>query len=227
MPSHAARLTARPAPAHTSIEAGVTRVPQSNGRVGYLYVPAEHLDPCPLMVLFHGAAQFAARSLEFLQEPATEAGVALLIPQSLGRTWDVIEGGFGPDVRAVDEALSWTFAVLNVDAAHLAAAGFSDGGSYALSVGLVNGDLFSHVVGWSPGFVSAPVRHGHPPVFISHGTHDQVLPIDYCSRRIVTQLRSEAYDLDYREFHGPHVLPPEIARAAFGWFLRAEAGGSS
>jgi len=220
VPSHAARLTARPATGRTSIESGVTRVQQSNGRVGYLYVPPDHLEPCPLMVLFHGAAQFAARSLEFLQEPASAAGAALLIPQSLGRTWDIIEGGFGPDVQALDEALSWAFGVLDVDPTHLGSAGFSDGGSYALSVGLVNGDLFSHVVGWSPGFVSAPVRHGRPPVFISHGTRDPVLPIDHCSRRIVAQLRTEAYQLDYREFDGLHILPPEIADEAFAWFLR-------
>jgi len=216
---HAARLAARPRLVRTPIEAGVTRVQQANGRVGYLSVPAEHLDPCPLMVLFHGAAQFAARSLEFLEEPAARAGVALLIPQSLGRTWDIIEGGFGPDVHAVDEALGWTFERLDVDPAHVIAGGFSDGASYALSLGLVNGDLFSHVVAWSPGFASTPVVHGRPPVFISHGTQDQILPIDRCSRRIVPMLRGAGYDVEYREFEGPHILPPELAGAAFQWCL--------
>jgi len=35
--------------------------------------------------------------------------------------------------------------------------GFSDGASYALSVGITNGDLFTHVIAFSPGFV-APAR---------------------------------------------------------------------
>lgn len=176
------------------------------------------------MVLFHGAAQFAARSLEFLQAPAEAAGVALLVPQSLGRTWDVIEGGFGPDVRSVDEALRRVFEQIEVDPTRLASAGFSDGGSYALSLGLVNGDLFSHLLGWSPGFVSAPVEHGHPPVFVSHGTRDEILPIDRCSRRLVPRLREGGYDVTYREFDGPHLLPAEIAEDSFRWFVGAGTG---
>ncbi|MGE3793124.1 MAG: alpha/beta hydrolase [Dehalococcoidia bacterium] len=206
----------------------MSRVQQANGRVGYLFVPTGRRDPCPLMVLFHGAAQFAARSLELLQEPAAEAGVALLIPQSLDRTWDLILGGFGADVTAVEDALGWTFERLNVDPSRLASAGFSDGGSYALSLGLANGDLFTHVAGWSPGFVSAPVRHGQPPVFVSHGTQDLVLPIDRCGRRVAADLERAGYDISYREFDGPHVLPPEIAREAFRWFARgAEDSGAS
>lgn len=35
-------------------------------------------------------------------------------------------------------------------------AGFSDGASYALSLGLPNGNLFSHIVAFSPGFMRAP-----------------------------------------------------------------------
>ncbi len=55
--------------------------------------------------------------------------------------------------------------------------GFSDGASYALSIGLTNGDLFTHVVAFSPGFASPVTYTGKPPVFVSHGTHDEVLPI--------------------------------------------------
>ena len=60
--------------------------------------------------------------------------------------------------------------------------GFSDGASYALSIGLANGDLFGHVLAWSPGFVAPPEFVGRPRVFVSHGTDDRVLPIDRCSR---------------------------------------------
>ena len=58
------------------------------------------------------------------------------------------------------------------------------GASYALSVGLTNGDLFSDILAFSPGFMAPAVRHGAPNIFISHGTQDTVLPIDRCSRRI-------------------------------------------
>ena len=43
-------------------------------------------------------------------------------------------------------------------------------------------------------------------------------PIDHCSRRIVPQLKQAGYDVRYREFDGPHTMPPEIAREALAWF---------
>jgi phospholipase/carboxylesterase len=72
---------------------------------------------------------------------------------------------------------------LSVDARRLAVTGFSEGVSYVLSVGLPNGDLFTHVIAFSPGFASSAAYRGKPPVFVSHGTRDKVLPIDRCSRR--------------------------------------------
>jgi hypothetical protein len=71
--------------------------------------------------------------------------------------------------------------------------GLSDGASYALSLGLLNGDLFTHVIAFSPGFVAKGTRRGNPQVFVSHGLRDQVLPIDRCSRRIVRDLRGDDY----------------------------------
>ena len=62
--------------------------------------------------------------------------------------------------------------------------GFSDGATYALTLGLINGDLFRRIVAFSPGFVvtGAGVPHGKAKFFISHGTRDDILPIDRCSR---------------------------------------------
>jgi phospholipase/carboxylesterase len=105
-----------------------------------------------------------------------------------------------------------------VDARRVAAGGFSDGASYALSLGLTNGDLFTHVMAFSPGFM-APADHvGEPDCYVSHGTRDQVLPIDRCSRRIVPALERAGYEVRYREFDGPHTVPNDIAREAVGWF---------
>ena len=102
-------------------------------------------------------------------------------------------------------------------------AGFSDGASYALSLGLTNGDLFTHVLAFSPGFMAPRKRRGKPRLFLSHGTRDRVLPIDPCSRRIVPQVRRAGYDVTYREFDGPHTVPDEIAREAVDWFLPRHA----
>jgi phospholipase/carboxylesterase len=81
-------------------------------------------------------------------------------------------GGYGPDVEFIDQALKQMFDRLPVDARRLAVTGFSEGASYVLSVGLPNGDLFTHVIAFSPGFASPAAYRGKPPVFVSHGTHD-------------------------------------------------------
>ena len=111
-----------------------------------------------------------------------------------------------------------------IDPARLTIEGFSDGATYALGVGLTNGDLFQRVVAFSPGFVPAVNPQAKPRIFISHGTRDQILPIDQCSRRIVPQLERARYAVEYKEFDGPHAVPPDIARAAIAWMNAPSAG---
>ena len=98
--------------------------------------------------------------------------------------------------------------------------GFSDGASYALSLGITNGDLFTHVLAFSPGFVAPAGQTGAPRIFVSHGTRDGVLPIDRCSRSIVPELKRGGYDVLYREFDGEHSISLEIALEAMGWFTQ-------
>jgi predicted esterase len=100
----------------------------------------------------------------------------------------------------------------------VAMGGYSDGASYALSLGIANGDLFTHVLAFSPGFMAPPAQVGSPRIFVSHGTHDRWLPIQRCSRRIVPQLERAGYEVRYQEFSGGHVVPPEIEHEATVWF---------
>jgi phospholipase/carboxylesterase len=119
----------------------------------------------------------------------------------------------------LNRALEFVFARLAVDSARVAIGGFSDGASYGLSLGLANGELFPRVVACSPGFVIQASALGRPRVFVSHGTFDQILPIDQCSRVIVPRLRSMGYDVTFREFEGRHELPPAVASEALGWLV--------
>jgi phospholipase/carboxylesterase len=98
-------------------------------------------------------------------------------------------GREGPDIAFIDRALAQTFNRYAIDPSKVAIAGFSDGASYALSVGLTNGDLFTHVIAFSPGFMAPGAQVGRARLFISHGKTDNVLPIDHCSRVIVPQLQ--------------------------------------
>jgi len=186
-----------------------------------LYVPAGYTpsQSLPLALLLHGAGGRPEAGISLLQSLADEAGLLLLAPGSRYQTWDVIAGGYGPDVRLIDQALDQVFTSYNVDPSRIAVGGFSDGASYALSIGLINGALFRYIIAFSPGFMAPSEQTGTPRIFISHGTQDTVLPIEQCSRRLVRQLERARYDVTYREFDGPHTIPTEIAREAVSWFL--------
>jgi predicted esterase len=64
-----------------------------------------------------------------------------------------------------------------------------------------------------------PSRHGHPKIYISHGSDDRVLPIHSCSHRIVPNLEHSGYPIRYHEFQGPHTVPVSIASEATQWWL--------
>ena len=213
-------LRARPSQVRQAFPKGLERLRLESTRDGLLYVPdgyrMEH--PAPLALMLHGAGGNAQHGLSLLKSFADEAGMILLAPDSRRQTWDVIVDRYGPDVAYIDRALEQTFSRYTVDRKRIAVGGFSDGASYALSLGVANGDLFTHVIAFSPGFMAPSRQQGSPRLFISHGTRDDVLPIERCSRRIVPQVKRAGYDVQYREFDGTHTLPPQIAREALDWF---------
>ena len=215
------RLQARPATPTGEAPLGLQPLGLTSGRDGLLYVPATYLPdhPAPLVVMLHGAGGNAHHGLDPLLGLADTAGLILLAPESRRQTWDVLFGRYGPDIQFIDAALAQTFARYAVDPAHLAVEGFSDGASYALSVGLTNGDLFTHVLAFSPGFAAPAGQVGEPRIYVSHGIHDDVLPIDRCSRRLVPLLQRSGYDVRYHEFDGPHAVPPDIVEEAVAWFI--------
>jgi phospholipase/carboxylesterase len=189
-----------------------------SGRDGLLIVPSNYRPESvvPLLVLLHGAGG-SARRVTSLFAVAEELGIIVLAPESRDRTWDAIRGDFGPDIDFLNRALAHTFDRCHVDKRRLAIGGFSDGASYGLSVGLASGDLFTHVVACSPGFLIPGPTRGKPRIFISHGTADQILPIDTTSRRILPELKRAGYNITYREFDGPHTVTPAIGREALEW----------
>lgn len=218
------RLVARPGIAAIAAPLGLQPLGLSAERDGFLYIPKGYQAnrPAPLVLMLHGAGGNADHGLGPLLHLADAAGLILLAPDSRRQTWDMLFGQYGPDIAFIDSALAMTFSRYAVDPAHIAIEGFSDGASYALSVGITNGDLFTHVIAFSPGFMAPAGQQGVPRLFISHGTQDSVLPIDRCSRKIVPLLQRAGYDVLYQEFDGPHTVPLEIAQSALAWFTAAK-----
>lgn len=213
-----ARLKARPGKPTRKVKPGIQPLGLAKGRDGTLSIPPGYNPdkPVPLMIMLHGA-RGRSEAYNLLSTEAGKLGIAVVVPDARAQTWDIVLGGFGPDIAFLDKALEHTFAHVNVDPKRLCLAGYSDGASYALSVGLVNGDLFSHVMAFSPGFMETPSRTGKPAIWVSHGTKDPVLAIDRTSRRIVPQLKQWGYDVRYKEFEGGHELAPELGIEAFRW----------
>jgi predicted esterase len=189
-----------------------------------VFVPSVLPDgPVPVMVLLHGATSNPLRALPVVQDEAERRQFVVVVPKSVGMTWDVIHGGFGPDVAALDHVLAEVFDHVPADPARVAVAGFSDGASYALTLGLANGALFPSILAFSPGFFVPARRQGSPAIFVSHGRSDPVLPIDQCGRLVVTALRMADYDVAYYEFDGGHTVPREALSAALDRWLASPA----
>lgn len=217
------RLTARPGSPTLKPTLGLSALGLESGRDGLLYVPTTYsMDvPAPLFVALHGAGGDGSFWASY-PDRAEARGMILLAPDSRSSTWDLVQGGYGPDVEFLDRALRYTFERVRVDMTRLALGGFSDGASYALSLGTSNGDLFSHLVSYSPGFYrrSEPVA-GQPRIYVSHGTLDGVLPVTVSRENIVPTLRAAGYDVTYEEFDGGHGVPAAISESALDWFLNA------
>lgn len=215
------RLLARPtSQTNLTLESGLHSLPVADKREVLLYIPTGYKpeNAAPLALMLHGAGGNARHGIALLQNFADEFGIVLLAAKSFHATWDVIADEYGADVEFIDRALEQVFERCIIDSSRRAVGGFSDGASYALSLGLTNGDFFSHVIAFSPGFMAPTAQNGAPRIYISHGTGDGVLPIERCSRRIVPQLEKSGYDVAYREFEGAHTIPPEINREAVEWF---------
>ena len=141
--------------------------------------------------------------------------MVLVAPKSESRIWNPF---YGSDLNSIDRALKRAFARCRIDPRRIAIGGFSDGAGNALTLGLVNGDLFRAVMALAPGALIAEKTTGKPRVFIAHGTRDTTIPIR-ASDTIVRKLRASRYSVTYRRFRGTHEVPDAISAAAVRWFL--------
>lgn len=216
------RLTARPVPPTVTPTIGLSELNLESGRDGLLYVPESYSpdNPTPLFVALHGAGGAADNWLNYYPRAETR-GMILLAPESRGSSWDLIRlGRFDVDVKFIDRALQYTFDRCRIDPTRILFGGFSDGASYTLSLGVANGDLFSHLVGFSPGlWRPGEPTVGEPKIFVSHGLFDGVIPVSASRTSTVPRLQDAGYDVTYEEFEGGHEVPAAIGDAALDWFL--------
>jgi phospholipase/carboxylesterase len=216
------RLTFRPVAsidsARRSYSAGLHPVftDEPDGALVYAPASAATKSRIPLMLFLHGAGM-SARIIGRVTDAADQTGIIVVAPKSVDFSWDAMRGPIGPDVENIDRVLNRVAQMYAIEPARISIAGFSDGATYALALGRLNGTLFRSVVAFSPGILIPVDARGAPPIFISHGTKDAILPIDFASRRFVPELRRQGYSVEYHEFDGPHAVPADIAAIALRW----------
>jgi predicted esterase len=167
----------------------------------------------------------ASDFIEGARAEADRCGCLLLSVQSKGLTWDTIrlvrraaiDGTgdvyrlFGADTNRIEGALSIALRAGDADARSVLLIGFSDGASYALSLGLANRSIFRGVVAIAPGFYVAPPSTGPKQrLFIAHSPTDQVLPFARTRDDIVEPLKRAGFESRFRPFEGGHVVVPSI-----------------
>ena len=197
----------------------------------YAYMPKGRTGaPSPVLVALHGAGGQASQVLESFRAAADANGIVLLIPQSIKGTWDLIEDlksrlglelnvqpRYGKDLKALDTALADLFTKVAVDPARVGIMGFSDGATYALSVGTANPQLFKRVIAFSPGPAFLGKAAPDQFVFISHGENDRVLPFA-TARGHASRLRVRKIPVDFEKFDGGHEVPKAIKDKAMAFF---------
>jgi len=220
------RLTANIITPTKNIKEGLSILTFDGKKRGKLYVPQSYSPnkKMPLLIALHGSCGSSSYRNSY-QTRAEERGFIFVALDSKKYTWDAIIKSYGEDLQTIDRALKYVFDRCYIDEEHIALSGFSDGGTYTLSLGPCNGDLFTHLIAHSPGYLiySEPII-GKPKIYISHGLCDNELSVG-CSRdHLVPYFIDNMYDVTYCEFRGIHTVPDSVSEKALDWFLGDYSG---
>ena len=220
-------------PVQSPAQTGSAGLQKLSNRNGLIYVPANHSEPLPLLILLHksgGSPKEWFAGGESLAPYAEKGRFIVLAPESPSPSWGTGPKTWGYDYVAINRGLEEAFARCAIDRNRIAIGGFSDGASYALSLGLANGDVFGYVVAFSPGFIVKAHARGRlgrnnevqiPLVYIAHGTADNVLPIASTSRIFASSLKKNGYTVEFHEFSGTHHLSRQVVDQAMIWLTAA------
>ena len=210
------------------------------GAKAVAYIPATIDAHPPLLVLLHGAGRRWDRMIERLAPEADQRGLVLLAPISRGLTWDIVSRAEEPpsvssplanrmalrfstseDAQRIEAAIDQLNSLVPIDRARTALAGFSDGATFALAMGMSRSHPFSAIIAWSPGIaISTAAPAAGRKVYVSHGREDPVLSFSTDCAQIVPLLQSERALVTFQPFHGGHEIPQSVT----GAFLDAVFG---
>lgn len=190
---------------------------------GSVNIPAEEAtEPMPVVIFLHGAGHADGGALAYLQQSVNSRRFILLAPSAHRDSWDILRGGWGPDITAVNCLLNWLRARYRVNDEGISVMGFSDGASYALSLGL-RSPAIVRVAALSPGFYLGNLRRDLP-VLIGHGVNDAVLPYSG-ALRIKAEFENGGSEVSFVSHKMGHNCPDDAVKAALAFCLCPGAEG--
>ncbi len=192
-----------------------------------LLTPGE-IDPerrYPLVTVLHGAGRQDEMLVKAVRDEPDRRNAFFLVPRSLLPTWDLIASAERPDLDFLEYAYDLIYRRYPIDPARQALLGYSDGASYALSVGLSNPLLFRAVMAWAAGFLALepsfdPDAARKPDVLLEYGTHDPLFPFEHVALPMRANLERAGYTVEWRvDQGGKHWPSPDFLPEALDWFF--------
>lgn len=189
------------------------------GASAILLTPDE-IDPqrrYPLFTVLHGAGrQDEILAKAFRDEPEKRQAF-FLIPRSVEPTWDLIASPERADLDFLEYAYDLVYRRYPIDPRKLALIGYSDGASYALSVGLCNSTMFSALMVWAAGFLvldpptaerfREAIPEPRPQIYLEYGTHDQLFDFQTVALPMRDNLEKSGFDVTFSVDEGGRHMP--------------------
>jgi phospholipase/carboxylesterase len=196
--------------------------------------------PAPVLILLHGANGGPEEMIGRFRAQADANGVVLLAPRSRGASWDLILKAArstqlesadlamlrppprpAADPPRIDAALARLARHIAIDRSRIGLAGFSDGASYALSLGPRRAHAYRAILAFSPGMMILPSRvTGGQHIFIAYGRQDG--PFTDSGSRIAMELRRRRQNVTVLPFEGGHTIPEAVAAKGVAFFLEGD-----
>jgi phospholipase/carboxylesterase len=180
----------------------------------------------PLITVLHGAGRQDEMLVKAVRDEPDRRQAFFLVPRSLLPTWDLIASAGRPDLDFLEYAYDLVYRRYPIDPARQALLGYSDGASYALSVGLSNPLLFRALMAWAAGFIALdpgfdPDAARKPDILLEYGTHDQIFPFEHVALPMRANLERAGYSVEWRvDQGGKHWPSPDFLPEALDWFFR-------
>lgn len=203
-----------------------------NGPSSGVLLTPEVMDPArsyPLITVLHGAGRQDEMLVKACRSEPERRQALFFVPRSVAPTWDLIAGGGRVDLDFLEHAYDLIYRRYRVDAFSQCLIGYSDGASYALSVGLSNARFFSALMVWAAGFVvldpaTADASAPKPRLYLEHGTHDQLFAFEQVALPMKQNLEKAGYDVTFSVDEGGRHWPSgSFQSEALDWYFEGSS----